>query len=100
MILGDGEIVFKNVLEILKQDLSKKEKLERLAEISGVYVPYISTNVKKVTETLNDVIYTHYPGQALQSNIHFYYSVVLGIFWFVYYRFDRHRRLCICFQIL
>lgn len=58
MILGDGEIVFKNVLEILKQDLSKKEKLERLAEISGVYVPYISTNVKKVTETLNDVIYT------------------------------------------
>ena len=58
MIVGDGEIVFKNVLEILKKELSKKETLLELSKIKGVYVPNITNIVEKVTERLETVIYT------------------------------------------
>lgn len=57
-IIGDGETVFLNVLEILKEKMPKIETLQKLASIEGVYVPNISTNVKKVTENLSSVIYT------------------------------------------
>lgn len=58
MIIGDGEEVFKKVLEVLKLRLKKTETLEKLASLEGVYVPNISHKVKKVTENLNTVIFT------------------------------------------
>ena len=58
MIIGDGEIVFQEVLEVLKQNLLREEALNKLAKIDGVYVPYLSKTVKKRTEKLNNVIYT------------------------------------------
>jgi radical SAM superfamily enzyme YgiQ (UPF0313 family) len=38
--------------------MPKIKTLQKLASIEGVYVPNISTNVKKVTENLSSVIYT------------------------------------------
>ena len=58
MIIGDGESVFKQVLEILRQNKSKDETLNELSLVSGVYVPYITKTVQKVTESLDTVIYT------------------------------------------
>ena len=58
MIVGDGESVFLKVLDVLKQRKPKKETLFELSTIDGVYVPTIFKRVKKVTENLNNVIYT------------------------------------------
>ena len=58
MIIGDGESVFPKVIEILKRNLPKQNTLKNLSEIEGIYVPNISTEVKKITENLNSVIYT------------------------------------------
>lgn len=58
MIIGDGENLFKNVLEILKENLNKKEALEKLSALDGIYIPNLTNKVKKVTETLENVIYT------------------------------------------
>lgn len=58
MILGDGEEVFRKVLEVLKLRLSKTETLNRLSKLDGVYIPNITQTIKKVTEPLNNVIYT------------------------------------------
>ena len=58
MIIGDGETTFVKVLDILAKNCSKKETLSELATIDGVFVPSISCKVKKVTETLDKVIYT------------------------------------------
>ncbi len=58
MIIGDGEEVFKKVLEILKLDLNKTVTLKKLSNLDGVYVPYKSKVVKKITEALEKVIYT------------------------------------------
>ena len=58
MIIGDGEIVFKKVLETLQKRLSKKETLLELANIEGIYIPNLTNTVKKVTEKLETVIYT------------------------------------------
>ena len=58
MMIGDGESCLKSVLNILKQRLSKSETLLELSKIEGVYVPDISIKVKKVTECLDNVIYT------------------------------------------
>lgn len=58
MMIGDGEECFKKVLDILKQRLSKTEMLELLSSVEGVYIPNKTLKVKKVTETLNNVIYT------------------------------------------
>ena len=58
MLLGDGETVILKVLEILRLKEEKEKTLQLLSKIDGVYVPYISDKVKKITEPLNNVIYT------------------------------------------
>ena len=58
MIIGDGESVILKVMDILKEKNSKELTLQKLSKLEGVYVPYISKKVKKVTELLNNVIYT------------------------------------------
>lgn len=58
MVIGDGEEVNNDINNILTQELSKAETLQKLAKLEGVYVPEITTKVKKVTATLNNVIYT------------------------------------------
>ena len=58
MMLGDGEENFKKVLEILKENLPKEKRLEKLSLLEGIYIPNKTQKVKKVTETLNNVIYT------------------------------------------
>lgn len=56
MLIGDGEESFVKVLEILKERNNKKETLEMLEKVEGVYIP--NKKVKKVTSNLNSVIYT------------------------------------------
>ena len=56
MIIGDGEEVFDKVLDILKLKLSKKDSLNKLSELDGVYVSGEKT--AKSTVSLNNVIYT------------------------------------------
>ena len=58
MIIGDGEKIFKKVLDILKQNLPKKTTLEELSKLEGIYVPEITKKVKKISESLTDIIYT------------------------------------------
>ena len=58
MIIGDGESVFIEILNVLKQNFSKDVALEKLANIEGVYVPELTKKVKKITESINKVIYT------------------------------------------
>jgi len=58
MIIGDGENLFKNILEILKENSSKKETLKKLSRLEGIYIPNYTNKVKKVTENLENVIYT------------------------------------------
>lgn len=56
MIIGDGESIFKDCLEILKKKYSKEETLKLLSELDGVYIP--GKSAKKRTETLSNIIYT------------------------------------------
>ena len=56
MIIGDGEEIFVQILEILKQNLNKKETLEQLSKLDGIYIKGKKT--KKSTVKLNNVIYT------------------------------------------
>ena len=56
MIIGDGEEIFLNVLNILKKRLPKKETLNELSKLEGVYIE--GKQVRKTTVKLNDVIYT------------------------------------------
>lgn len=58
MMVGDGEESFKKVIEILNQGLCKTETLKELAKLDGIYIPEVTNKVKKVTENLNNVIYT------------------------------------------
>lgn len=58
MIIGDGEEVFSDVLNLIKQKNDKQECLKRLAKLEGVYVPGVTKTVKKRTAPLNDIIYT------------------------------------------
>ncbi|MCM1003817.1 MAG: B12-binding domain-containing radical SAM protein [Candidatus Gastranaerophilales bacterium] len=58
MIIGDGEGVNTDVIKVLSKGLNKQETLSELAKIEGVYVPGVNNKVRKVTETLNNVIYT------------------------------------------
>ena len=58
MIIGDGETVFAQVLNLLAQNLSKQETLKQISELDGVYVPTLTKKVKKITETISSVIYT------------------------------------------
>ena len=56
LILGDGEEVFDKVLDILKLKLPKKETINKLSELDGIYIK--GKNVKKASVPLNNVIYT------------------------------------------
>jgi len=58
MIIGDGEDVFINILEILKQKKSRKDCINELAKLDGIYIPNKTPAVKKVTAKLDNVIYT------------------------------------------
>ena len=56
MIIGDGEIVFQNVLDVLKTETNKTEILKKLKNVEGIY--FGNNKVKRNAVTLNDVIYT------------------------------------------
>ncbi len=56
MMIGDGEVGIKEVLEILKNEKDRNAALEKLSKIEGIYIP--NKTVKKRTEALNSVIYT------------------------------------------
>ena len=56
LILGDGDDIFEQVLNIIKNQSSKKETLVELAKIEGIYIPGLQG--KKATTPLNNVIYT------------------------------------------
>lgn len=56
LILGDGEEVFKKVLDVIVLKLSKSETLEKLAMLDGIYIPGIKS--KRNITSLNNVIYT------------------------------------------
>ena len=58
MIIGDGEDIFTEVLEVLKYNKNKPECLNKLSKIDGIYIPKITKKVKKRTSELNNVIYT------------------------------------------
>ena len=58
MLIGDGENLINTVLDVLVQNKSKRDTLEKLSKIEGVYVPNLTKEVKKVTENLDNVIYT------------------------------------------
>lgn len=55
MLIGDGEVNFEQVLDIL-QNNSKEIALQKLANVEGVYIP--NRKVKKATTQLSNVIYT------------------------------------------
>lgn len=59
-LIGDGEDLILQVLELLAKtkELSKKEILEKLTQIEGVYVPSLKNKAKKITAPLNECIYT------------------------------------------
>ena len=60
-VIGDGEDVNLELVSICKENKnkSKKEVLEMLAEIDGIYVPgFTRGNVKKITKRLESSIYT------------------------------------------
>lgn len=57
-IIGDGEEVFLKVLKILSYKKEKEETLKELSSVEGVYIPNLTKSVKKITEKLNNVIYT------------------------------------------
>ena len=56
MIIGDGEQVFEQVLDILSSKLTKQEALTILSKIEGIYIP--SNPVEKASVPLTNVIYT------------------------------------------
>ncbi len=56
MMLGDGDENFSKVLKVLSLKLPKKETLQKLSEIEGVYIPNFS--VKRASANLSEVIYT------------------------------------------
>ena len=59
-IIGDGEDINLQVVEICKNNVgkSKNEILEILSDIEGVYVPVYPKAVKKLTKKLTECIYT------------------------------------------
>lgn len=61
-IIGEGEEVFLEILNAIKenQHLTKKEKLEKLSNIDGVYVPLFKKEVKKrIVADLNNLNYEY-----------------------------------------
>ena len=59
-IIGDGEDINLQTVQIIKnnQDKSKEDILKQLSEIEGIYVPKFKKNVKKLTKTLTECVYT------------------------------------------
>src|SRR5574344_1318842 len=61
LVIGDGEELIKNVVEICKlnKNKNKKEILKLLSNIEGIYVPNIPCQkVNKFTQKLNECVYT------------------------------------------
>ena len=62
MLIGDGEGVNSEIcnliLECKKSNLSKRETLNKLSKIDGVYVPTVNNKVTKRTQKLSKVVYT------------------------------------------
>lgn len=61
LVIGDGEELIKNVVEICKlnKNKNKKEILKLLSNIEGIYVPNIPCKkVNKFTQKLNECVYT------------------------------------------
>ena len=60
MIIGDGEDTNLEAIKLCVENnnLTKKEKLELLSKINGIYVPTINKRVAKVTKKLSECIYT------------------------------------------
>ncbi|MBP3924112.1 radical SAM protein [bacterium] len=59
-IIGDGEDINVKIIHIINEnkDKSKNELLELLAKVDGIYVPALKNNVKKLTKSPLDCIYT------------------------------------------
>ena len=59
-IIGDGEKINLEILNIYNKNpnINKSDFLNLISKLDGVYVPYISKNVKKLTNKLDDCIYT------------------------------------------
>ncbi len=59
-IIGDGEVVNLQVVQTVKENKgkSKAELLKILSNIEGIYVPALKNNVKKLTNRLENCIYT------------------------------------------
>lgn len=73
MMIGDGEGEFQKVLEIMR-DNPKKQALEKLAEVEGIYISGMN-KVKKVTEPLSNVIYT----PVLSENSYFKDTFIIEV---------------------
>ena len=58
IIIGDGEDVFNQVLDILTKKLPKTETLKQLSEIESVFIPEYPNRIKRASVSLNNVIYT------------------------------------------
>lgn len=61
LIIGDGEDINIEAIQICKENKNKtkKEILEKLSQIEGIYVPSLKqTTVKKITKKLSECIYT------------------------------------------
>ena len=73
MMIGDGEGNFTKVLEILR-DNSREEALDKLSKIDGIYISGMD-RAKKVTENLENVIYT----PVLSENSYFKDTFVIEV---------------------
>lgn len=78
LIIGDGEDVNLEAVRICKEnrDKSKKEILELLSKVDGIYVPSMKQEtVKKVTKKLTECIYT----PIISSNAFFKNTFILEV---------------------
>ena len=57
-VIGDGEELIKNIIDILHNSSDKNSALKELSKLDGIYIPGITKKVKKVTEKLSKVIYS------------------------------------------
>lgn len=59
-LIGDGEDLLLQVMEILKsnQDKTKKEVLELLKNVQGVYIPLLKNITMKITAPLDEAVFS------------------------------------------
>ncbi|MFH1759542.1 MAG: radical SAM protein, partial [bacterium] len=70
-VIGEGEEVILEILKILEEKLSKKETLEKLSKIEGIYVPGINKTVKKrIIKDLNLIPHCSVPITSYLNCIH------------------------------